>query len=377
MMNHFYKTAAITALFSAATIAGCNDDENDSGNRNPAHTVESISLKPYSLALEAGQEATLSVAVAPDDATGYTVTWKSDDDKVATVSDGTVTAVAEGETVVTATAGGKSAACTVTVTAKTVAVESVELNLTELNLQIGETAALEATVKPDDATDKVIAWKSDDDKVATVDGNGRVTAAGSGRTTVTASAGDKSARCTVNVAEPIVVTAPPLAKTDALCTVGTQIWSDVINDPACNKEDFNGGANSDPLADGRNNDQDGYLYSWPYVQQHAAALCPDGWRVPTADDFAALDKALGGTGENDQKDATLLDAYVNTWAAAYGGYGSNYGVYTKGSEGSYWSQSEANGEIAYFLKVSKTGGISPKAESYKSGGRMLRCVRDE
>ena len=136
--------------------------------------------------------------VKPDNATDKTVTWTSSDPEVATVDGGVVTAVKEGTATITAKAGDKTAACEVTVKKKTVAVESVELDKSELELAEGESATLVATVKPDDATDKTVTWSSSDPEIATVDG-GVVTAVKGGTATITASAGDKTATCAVTV----------------------------------------------------------------------------------------------------------------------------------------------------------------------------------
>lgn len=80
-------------------------------------------------------------------------------------------------------------------------VESIALNENTLTLYTNrdpKTATLTATVSPDNATNKTVAWTSADEKVATVE-NGVVTAVGNGTTTITAQAGDKTAVCTVTV----------------------------------------------------------------------------------------------------------------------------------------------------------------------------------
>lgn len=78
--------------------------------------VASVTLDQSTLTLTAGGDAaTLTAIVSPDDATDKTVTWSSDNEAVATVVDGVVTPVAKGTATITATAGGKSDTCTVTV----------------------------------------------------------------------------------------------------------------------------------------------------------------------------------------------------------------------------------------------------------------------
>ena len=81
--------------------------------------VESVSLTPSTLALEAGKSGTLTAAITPDNATNQAVTWTSSNTSVATVENGVVTAVGAGEAIITVTTadGGKTDACTVTVTA--------------------------------------------------------------------------------------------------------------------------------------------------------------------------------------------------------------------------------------------------------------------
>ena len=77
--------------------------------------VIGITLEPTSASIEVGKTAQLTATVSPSDATDATVTWSSSKESVATVKNGEVTAVAEGTATITATAGGKSATCAVTV----------------------------------------------------------------------------------------------------------------------------------------------------------------------------------------------------------------------------------------------------------------------
>ena len=81
-------------------------------------------------------------------------------------------------------------------------VTSIILNETFLNLHLGETRELTATVLPDDANNKAVTWKSSNSDVATVDGKGLVTAIADGNCTITCTAKDGSgvkANCEVKV----------------------------------------------------------------------------------------------------------------------------------------------------------------------------------
>ena len=95
-----------------------------------------------------------------------------------------------------------SDAATLTVNAAAnVPVTNVLLDKTSLGLTEDETAQLNATVKPDNATNKAVTWSSSNENVATVDQNGNVKAVGAGTATITVTTedGNKTATCTVIV----------------------------------------------------------------------------------------------------------------------------------------------------------------------------------
>ena len=163
--------------------------------------VTSVTLDKTDLALDVNDTEKLTATVNPNDATNKTVTWKSDKPEIVEVdSNGNVTAKAAGTATITATVDGKSVSCKATVNGQTtVPVASVELNQTTLELIAGKEATLTATVKPDNATNRTVAWESNATNVATVDNSGKVTAVSEGTATITAKAGEQTATCTVTV----------------------------------------------------------------------------------------------------------------------------------------------------------------------------------
>ena len=171
--------------------------------KKSAVPVQSVTLNRTSVTLEEGQTTTLTATISPNDADEQTVTWSTSNSAAATVSNGVVTAVAEGTAVIKASVGGKEASCTVTVKKSVVAVTSVTLNKTTLPLTKGQSEKLTATVAPDNATDKTVTWSSSDATIASVDQTGKVTAVKSGKATITAAAGEKSATCEVTVTTPV------------------------------------------------------------------------------------------------------------------------------------------------------------------------------
>jgi len=83
-------------------------------------------------------------------------------------------------------------------------VTSIQLNTNALNWPVGKSETLKVTLMPENATSKALIWKSADTRVATVDSNGKVTAVGTGKTTIacTATGGNKTATCSVVVSRP-------------------------------------------------------------------------------------------------------------------------------------------------------------------------------
>ena len=174
-----------------------------------AVNVTEVTLDKTELTLTEGETETLTATVKPDNADNRKVTWRSDKTEIATVDGaGKVTAVKAGEAVVTVTTedGGKTASCKVTVKAKAVGVTEVSLDKTELTLTEGETETLTATVRPDNADNRKVKWSSDKTDVATVGGDGRVTAVKPGEAVVTVATedGGKTATCKVTVKAKVV-----------------------------------------------------------------------------------------------------------------------------------------------------------------------------
>ena len=133
-------------------------------------------------------------------------TWKSDPEGVVTIDNGTITAIKEGTTTVTATSSApeKFQSWTVEVTDSTpstpVKVESVTIDQKDFSIEEGGSETLTATVKPDNAEDKAVTWSSSNNNVATFGPNGLLEAKKAGKTEITATAGGvTSAPITVEV----------------------------------------------------------------------------------------------------------------------------------------------------------------------------------
>ena len=166
--------------------------------------VTIITLNKTETTINVGSTETLSVtAIDPSNATDKTYTWNSDNTAVATVdADGVVTAKAAGTANITATANdgsGVTATCAVTVI---VPVSSITINNAPTEaLFVNSKGTLTATVLPDNATEKTVTWSSSDPDYVSINATtGEYEVKGTkgyGSATITASAGGKTATCTI------------------------------------------------------------------------------------------------------------------------------------------------------------------------------------
>jgi len=187
-----------------------------------------------------------------------------------------------------------------------------------------------------------------------------------------------------------------------------QIWSGAVFAQGCAKGNimssnaFNGGGTGNFNADCRQSlhslsnrsvARNGDLFSWCAVMRFADVLCPDGWRVPTAEDFRNLHWILTGdtvaTGSNVLMDITTSGLYaptnaqggtVGTNPAQVGGVwggarftGSTSNIENQNSN--YWSSSQSTPVLARNLSFT-TVNVWPENNTDKNVGFALRCVRD-
>ena len=171
--------------------------------------VTEIRLDKENITMPVGSTYRLTATILPENATDKTLVWKSDDESVAIVDkDGLVIAVKGGfETIISAATpkGDVKAICKVKVEKKVVPVSGITIDKESLKMKVGETYHLTAKVSPEDATDKSVVWKSEDESIATVDQEGLVTAVkGGSKTMITATSGEFSASCAVTIEEDVI-----------------------------------------------------------------------------------------------------------------------------------------------------------------------------
>lgn len=160
---------------------------NDQTNLSIVVPVTGISLNKNETTIARGATEQLTATVEPE-GSGSTVAWSSGNEKVATVDEtGLVTAVGKGTANITATAGGQSASCKVTVNAP---LQRIEITGEQSTIKKGHTTQLSVIYDPEDTTDDTtVTWSSDNEKVATVDQTGLVKAVADGTANIKAKVG--------------------------------------------------------------------------------------------------------------------------------------------------------------------------------------------
>lgn len=194
-----------------------------------------VTLDKSEVSVERTKTTRLIASAEPADTYPIEIKWKSSDENIATVEGGVVKGIADGEATITATVnGGPSADCKVTV--YTNHADGVTLSSQGMDVGVGKTANLTATVTPDNTTDKSVTWSSDNERVAKVDKNGVVKGISDGTATITATTvdGGFTASCVVNV-YPLVTadvtddTEFTAVNTDANTTITNTATSSVIS----------------------------------------------------------------------------------------------------------------------------------------------------
>lgn len=193
-------TATVTAVLNnkPSVTAKCEVDVVE-----PSYGVR---FDPCNGSLNVGEtmqlEADLKLPKEESDSSmSPTIIWKSQDETIAKVKDGLITAIAPGNISIMATCGGYTGEFYLNVLAP---LESISMNQTEGTLNVGETKQLNVNYLPANTTDdKTVIWFSTRSSVVTVDDTGLVTAVGAGTAKIKASVGNKITTYEVTVKAPL------------------------------------------------------------------------------------------------------------------------------------------------------------------------------
>ncbi len=158
--------------------------------------AEKVTVTPETASVEVGETVQLEAAVEPAN-TGFEIVWTSDNPDVASVDDnGLVTGIANGYAAISASAGGKTGSCSITVVG--LPLESIDLEEESLDLTEGDEVSLTLNIIPEGAAYDNISWTSSAPEIASVS-NGVISALREGQAVITVDVDGMTDRCTVNV----------------------------------------------------------------------------------------------------------------------------------------------------------------------------------
>ena len=208
------QTVAMIAKSSLSAEPDDDDsDSGESGERQVASFVKSLTISETSKTLKAGESFTITADVVVKGDADSGVFWMTSDSGVASVYEGEVIANNPGTATITCTTNAEnkngeqiSKTCKVTVEADAVYVTKIKLEQTSLTLEPEEVVQLGYTVKGSGDVDQGCTFESSDPAVASVGGDGTITANGAGTATITVRSNAKTedgnsavATCTVTV----------------------------------------------------------------------------------------------------------------------------------------------------------------------------------
>ena len=281
-------------------------------------------------------------------------------------------------------------------------VSSISLSTSTLELTVGDQASLDATISPDNATNKEITWTSDNEAVATVSAEGVVKAIKAGMANITATTVDqgKSASCAVTVGYVDLVdlglsvkwasfnlgASTPTEYGGYYQWAGTTDVSDTSINLDWDNCPYHTG--SDELSGWKKYNTDSYLGTVDNKtvlepKDDAATVALGGkWRMPTDEEWTELSMNCSLTwttidGVNGYKVQSKMPGYTDNWIfLPAAGCRSRDGLYYVGSYGYYWSSSlnTDNPNSAYSMSFSS--GYFYRSYYYRFYGFSVRPVSE-
>ena len=209
-MRKFGKIlVAFVLMLGLGLLVGCSGEKEIK--------LEGIEVTPASLTLDSSEIQELKVKPVPAEAELPAVEFTSSDSRIASVGkDGKVMGLRAGTAEITIKVGEFTKKITITV--NPVLVTKISVSKDALKIKVGETDTIAYGVEPDNATNQVAEFASSDEAIATVDGEGKVTAVAEGTAVITLTIDSQTAEVTVTVLPadvlPSSVRIKPLESTD-------------------------------------------------------------------------------------------------------------------------------------------------------------------
>jgi len=293
------------ALLGVFLFGSCTKDEET------LKEVTSIKMSAESLNFIMGDIPQVLTATAlPEKAEDRTIVWSSTDKLIACAVDGVVTAYKEGECNIIATAAnGIEGICKITVTAAPVKVTDVLLERDNYKIEVSKEMTIEPTVYPKDAVNKELIITIEDETILSHEGS-VFTALKEGTTKITFTSKENSEK----VAIANIEVSPKMEFVDTrdghaykTVKIGNQIWfaenfayitTNTLY-PTAEKSSFSPytyvyGYEGENVKEAKATDsykKFGALYN----RQAAYDLCPEGWHLPTVEEWQELELFIGMT----------------------------------------------------------------------------------
>ena len=196
----FVLIFVVLILLIILMAKGCSKNKT---NKTDSSTA-AVSLALWGQeSIKVGEDKKINVDVYNSD--GGSFSWLSENDDIATVEDGVVHGVSEGEVIITVqykdnfTGKTYQKECIVTVTNDAPKIESLSLGQEELSVRVGGSLLLQLSVTPVDARTDDIKFESEAPDIVTVDEKGYIKAVGVGTTSIIAKTSDESVTTSIRI----------------------------------------------------------------------------------------------------------------------------------------------------------------------------------
>lgn len=164
----------LAGVFCSALIFGCSPEITELNETSS--TKATIEISTASITLRETTTANVTATIRPWNYVDKTIEWSSSDSEIATVDqNGLITAVSVGEATISAKCRGAVATCTVTVISWEIPAEFMEVGTPSLSMKVSESQTISCTWGPSNTTDRPV-WASENEEIASVDNEGKVTA---------------------------------------------------------------------------------------------------------------------------------------------------------------------------------------------------------
>ncbi|OYD41232.1 Ig-like domain-containing protein [Sphingobacterium cellulitidis] len=170
--------------------------------------AKTIELNSATGEVKVGEIFKLIATVKPENTTNKELVWESSNKTIATVVDGEVKGLKEGEVVITVKPKDGSVSATAKIKVVTIKVSKITLNETQGTMEVGQSFSLIANVGPADAHNKAVIWTSNNTTIATIDQNGNVFSKKEGTVVITVKSAENPsilATCTFKITPARVV----------------------------------------------------------------------------------------------------------------------------------------------------------------------------